>query len=43
MDVIQNPPDGGMLYTETDLGQFFPEPLNAVTSCFFLAIAVYGR
>lgn len=41
MDVIQSPPDGGMLYTETDLGQFFPEPLNAVTSCFFLAIAVY--
>lgn len=35
------PPDGGMLYTETNLEHFFPEPLNAVTSVFFLLIAVY--
>jgi len=41
MNSIQNPPDGGMLYTETNLQQFFPEPLNAITSLFFLAIAMY--
>ena len=39
--LLKNPPDGGMLYAETDLMRFFPEPLNAITSCFFLAIAVY--
>ncbi|MCX2573541.1 hypothetical protein [Pedobacter sandarakinus] len=39
--MIQNPPDGGTAYTETDLTQFFPEPLNTITSCFFLAIAIY--
>ncbi|MDQ0968294.1 hypothetical protein QFZ20_003697 [Flavobacterium sp. W4I14] len=38
---IQNPPDGGTIYTETDLNQLFPEPFNTITSCFFLAIAVY--
>lgn len=38
---IKSPPDGGMLYTETNLDYFFPEPLNAVTSLFFLAIALY--
>ncbi len=38
---IQTPPDGGMLYTETNLQHFFPEPLNTLTSCFFLAIALY--
>lgn len=37
----QNPPDGGMLYAETDLHHLFPEPLNTITSCFFLAIAIY--
>lgn len=41
MNFIQNPPDGGMLYTETNLQQFFPEPLNAITALFFLAIAMY--
>ncbi|MBE7178279.1 MAG: hypothetical protein INR69_17900 [Mucilaginibacter polytrichastri] len=35
------PADGGMLYTETDLNHLFPEPLNTLTSCFFLAIALY--
>ena len=35
------PPDGGMLYAETNMEHFFPEPLNTVTSCFFLALAVY--
>lgn len=39
--MFQNPPDGGMLYAETDMHHFFPEPLNAITSCFFLAIAIY--
>ncbi|MGQ2984087.1 hypothetical protein [Flavobacterium sp.] len=38
---LQDPPDGGMLYAETNLHNAFPEPLNAVTSCFFLAIAIY--
>lgn len=37
----QNPPDGGMLYAETNLQHLFPEPLNTVTSCFFLVIAIY--
>lgn len=39
--LIQTPPDGGTTYTETNLANFFPEPLNTITSCFFLAIAVY--
>lgn len=38
---LQNPPDGGMLYAETNLQHFFPEPLNTLTSCFFLVIAIY--
>lgn len=38
---LQTPPDGGMLYAETDMHNAFPEPLNAITSCFFLAIAIY--
>lgn len=41
MQTDKMPPDGGMLYTETNLDNFFPEPLNAVTSCFFLLIAFY--
>jgi hypothetical protein len=39
--LTENPPDGGTLYTETNLQHLFPEPLNAFTSCFFLAIAIY--
>ncbi|MCX8530835.1 hypothetical protein [Chryseobacterium luquanense] len=38
---IQLPPDGGMLYKETDMAQLFPEPLNAITSILFLAIAIF--
>lgn len=38
---IQSPPDGGMLYTETNFNHLFPEPLNTVTSVFFLCIAIY--
>ena len=41
MNFKQIPPDGGILYTETNLRYLFPEPLNALTSCFFLAIAIY--
>ena len=41
MQHIQIPADGGMLYTETDLSRLFPEPLNAITSLFFLVLAVY--
>nr|WP_315034025.1 hypothetical protein [uncultured Chryseobacterium sp.] len=35
------PPDGGMLYKETDMTQLFPEPLNAITALLFLAIAIF--
>ncbi|MBD8081476.1 hypothetical protein [Chryseobacterium caseinilyticum] len=41
MPIIQLPPDGGMLYAETDMGQLFPEPLNAITAIFFLVLAVF--
>jgi len=41
MSIYNNPPDGGSLYAETNMQQLFPEPLNTVTSCFFLAIAIY--
>ena len=41
MLTLQTPPDGGSLYAETNLENLFPEPLNAITSCFFLAIAFY--
>lgn len=41
MFAAQNPPDGGSLYAETNLQHLFPEPFNALTSCFFLAIAMY--
>ncbi|MEO6149735.1 MAG: hypothetical protein ABIN95_13890 [Mucilaginibacter sp.] len=35
------PPDGSMPYTETNLGHFFPEPWNMVTSAIFLVPAIY--
>lgn len=41
MPINPQPQDGGMMYTETDLSQFFPEPLNAVTAVFFLVLAVF--
>lgn len=41
MNEMKLPADGGMLYTETDLDRFFPEPLNAITSLFFLGLAIY--
>lgn len=41
MVATQNPPDGGTVYAETNLQHLFPEPLNALTSCFFLAIAIF--
>jgi len=41
MSILQIPPDGGTIYTETNLQHTFPEPLNALTSCFFLAIAIF--
>jgi len=34
-------PDGGLLYTETNLNSLLPEPLNTLTSCFFFLLAVY--
>ncbi len=41
MPVFQIPPDGGILYTETNLNQLFPEPVNTITSIFFIFIAIY--
>ncbi|WP_263603779.1 hypothetical protein [Chryseobacterium sp. PET-29] len=41
MPINKLPPDGGIIYTETNMAHLFPEPLNAVTSIFFLAIAVF--
>lgn len=41
MQDIFIPPDGGMMYTETNLDNFFPEPLNMITSLLFLCIAIY--
>jgi len=41
MPLPQSPPDGGALYAETNMARFFPEPLNALTSCFFLGIAIF--
>lgn len=39
--ISEIPPDGGLSYAETNLSRLFPEPLNALTSCFFLGLAVY--
>lgn len=36
-----DPPDGGIIYTETNLNHLFPEPWNMVTSAFFLIPAIY--
>ena len=41
MNLLQIPPDGGMLYAETNMAEYFPEPLNAITSLLFLGIAIY--
>jgi hypothetical protein len=41
MRLLQTPKDGGTIYTETNLQNFFPEPLNALTSGLFLLIAIY--
>ncbi|GAB3930229.1 hypothetical protein [Mucilaginibacter myungsuensis] len=35
------PADGGLIYTETNVDHFFPEPLNMVTSALFLIPALY--
>ena len=34
-------PDGGPLYTETDLSQLIAEPWNAITAFLFLGIVVF--
>ncbi|WP_461485875.1 hypothetical protein, partial [Pedobacter sp.] len=41
MPINQLPPDGGIQYTETNMAQLFPEPLNAITAVLFLLIAIY--
>ena len=38
---LQHPPDGGAMYTETNLHHFFPEPWNMITSALFLIPALY--
>lgn len=35
------PRDHGLIYTETNLHHFFPEPWNMITSAFFLVPAIY--
>ncbi|RZK82688.1 MAG: hypothetical protein EOO92_00820 [Pedobacter sp.] len=35
------PPDGGIVYTETNLDHFFPEPFNMISSALFLMPALY--
>ncbi|PAW94920.1 hypothetical protein CKK33_16015 [Mucilaginibacter sp. MD40] len=35
------PPDGGLVYTETNLHHFFPEPWNMVSSALFLIPGIY--
>lgn len=41
MFTIQRPLDGGIIYAETNLNNFFPEPFNGITAAFFLFIAFY--
>ena len=41
MPINPLPPDGGMLYKETDMAHLFPEPLNAITAILFLALAIF--
>lgn len=41
MPINPIPPDGGLLYKETDMAQFFPEPLNAITAVLFLVLAIF--
>ncbi|SHF44790.1 hypothetical protein [Chryseobacterium takakiae] len=41
MPINKIPPDGGIIYTETNMAHFFPEPFNAITSILFLAIAIF--
>ncbi|WP_228408932.1 hypothetical protein [Chryseobacterium ureilyticum] len=41
MPINQIPPDGGILYKETDMAQFFPEPFNAITALLFLILAIF--
>lgn len=38
---IMLPPDGGIIYGETNMHHLFPEPLNTITAIFFIAIAIY--
>ena len=35
------PPDGGIVYTETDMSRLIPEPLNTLTASLFTVIAIY--
>jgi hypothetical protein len=38
---LQTPPDGGMLYTETNLEHFIAEPWNMISSALFLIPGIY--
>ena len=35
------PPDGGIIYTETNMQRLIPEPLNTITAGFFIIISIY--
>src|ERR1700744_4865440 len=41
MLLLQTPPDGGLIYKETNFHHFFPEPWNMVSSALFLIPAIY--
>ena len=38
---VIKPADGGLIYAETNLHHYFPEPLNTLTSCLFIILALY--
>ncbi|TWR27482.1 hypothetical protein FPZ43_13485 [Mucilaginibacter pallidiroseus] len=35
------PPDGGLIYTETNIAHLFPEPFNMISSALFLIPGIY--
>ncbi len=41
MNQVERGPDGGPIYTETNLDNFIAEPFNAITAVVFLGIALF--
>lgn len=41
MLLLQIPPDGGLIYKESNFHHLFPEPLNMISSALFLIPAIY--